>query len=155
MEPYRLLAFHEVARCPDGHRLDVWLLPTATGATPDRLLECPGCGALFVVSATSQHPAAQLAHVEHDDGACPGCGRPSADLRPYPQLPECALCAERVRSWLSRGPDLPASAAVILRCWAIRPADVDVRGRDVRGVNLRAPASAGPAPARRQTASTG
>jgi len=150
MEPYRLLAFHEVERCPEGHLLDVWLLPTATGATPDRLLECPGCGALFVVSTASQHPAAQLAHVERDDRACPGCGRASADLRPYPQPSECPRCAERVRSWTSGGPDLPASAAAVLRCWAIRPADVDVRARDVRGMNLRdaAPAGATTTPSR-------
>jgi hypothetical protein len=154
MEPYRLLAFHEVELCPDGHPLDLWLVPTATGATPDRLLECPGCGALFVVSATSQHPVEQLAHVEHDDSTCPGCGVASAELRAYPQLPECAMCADRVRVWLSNGSDLPASAAEILRCWAIRPTDVDVR-RDVRGANLRASAPDRAAHGRREPASTG
>jgi hypothetical protein len=152
MEPHRLLAFHEVELCPHGHPLDVWLLPTLTGATSDRLLECPACGTLFVVSTTRQHPAAQLAHVEHDDRTCPSCGGPSVDLRPYPQLPECALCAERVRTWMSSGPDLPASAAAVLRCWAIRPADIDVRVRDVRGVSIRASSPARTTPARRAPA---
>ena len=141
MEPFRVLAFHEQGVCPRGHRLDVWVPPRCDGTDTERFLECPGCGTLFVVSTATQHPSSRLAQVGRDDDACPGCGGPTAALTPYPGVPACPDCARLVRAWRDGGPDLPASAASPVRCWALRPADVDVRSVDLRGITVSATAA--------------
>ncbi|HET7899609.1 MAG TPA: hypothetical protein VFL59_00375 [Candidatus Nanopelagicales bacterium] len=126
MRPTRVLAYREHYDCSHGHSLDLWIRPRAPGATIDPLRRCPTCETLFLVTDTAQ---AGFAHPsqEHPDELCPQCRTPLAQSREYPARPVCRECAAVVATWLDDGPDLPASAASVLRCWMVSPAVVDLR----------------------------
>ena len=132
MRPTRLLAYLEHYDCSHGHTLDVWILPRAPGATVEALRRCPTCGTMFVLTTLTPHTSGRPT-IEAGDDSCPNCRTPLGQSHPYPEKPHCRECAERVRTWLTSGPDLPASAASTIRCWAVVqdvvPADVDLRER--------------------------
>jgi len=130
----RLLAFHEHYECSHGHALDVWVRPRAPGAPVEPMRRCPTCDTLFVLTAAAPQPISTRAALEHADDLCPNCRTPLRQSHPYPTHPRCPECADKVSSWLSEGPDLPSSAASVVRCWAVGPA-----------VDLRDPAPAAPA----------
>ena len=119
MEPIRILAFRELHTCRRGHTLDVWIRPRAPGVRTDQLRHCPHCETLFVLTAATQHSGAIRPALDRADDVCPTCQAPLNETRPYPDLPTCSLCATQMRSWLKDGPDLPASAATIVRGWAL------------------------------------
>lgn len=127
MRPIRLLAFREHHECSAGHSIDVWIRPRAPGAAIEPLRRCPTCDTLFVVTSRAPEPALRRPSLEHDDDCCPNCRTPFAQTHPYPTIPRCPECADRISAWLTEGPDLPASAASVLRCWAVSPAAVDLR----------------------------
>jgi hypothetical protein len=130
MRPTRLLAFREQHTCSHGHTLDVWVLPRAPGAAVETLRRCGTCDTLFVVTASLASGGARQPHGTDDD-SCPNCRTPLSLSRPYPEAPRCRACAAQVRRWLADGPDLPASAASTIRCWAVAPATVDLRETSV------------------------
>ncbi len=127
MRPTRLLAFREHYDCSHGHVLDVWVRPRAPGAVVDPLRRCPTCDTLFVITREAPPPAPVRPGLEHDDDSCPNCRTPLSQSHEYPMLPRCPECAERIGTWLAEGPDLPASAASVVRCWAVSPAVIDLR----------------------------
>lgn len=124
MEPIRILAFRERCTCRHGHTLDVWIRPQARGMAVEPMARCPHCGTLFVLTTTRQHPA--WAALDRADDTCPTCQAPMSDARPYPDRPACRACAAQLSTWLTDGPDLPASAASVIRGWALHPGDVDL-----------------------------
>jgi hypothetical protein len=130
MRPTRLLAYLEHYDCSHGHALDVWILPRAPGATVETLRRCPTCETMFVLTTLTPHTSGRPT-IEAGDDSCPNCRTPLSQSHPYPEMPHCRECAERVRTWLANGPDLPASAASTIRCWAVVhsvvPDDVDLR----------------------------
>lgn len=123
----RLMAFRERATCAHGHQLDVWVRPRAPGTAADPMRCCPTCGTLFVVTSAAPVPALARPALEHDDGTCPGCRTPFAQSRAYPEVPRCDACAALITTWLTEGPDLPASAVGVVRCWAVSPTVIDLR----------------------------
>lgn len=118
MRPTRLLAYREQATCSHGHTLDVWVLPRAPGAAVETLRRCPTCSTMFVLT-TTMPAGASRAGAEQPDDACPNCRTPMSSARSYPERPRCRECAAQVDAWLTDGPDLPASAASTIRCWAV------------------------------------
>jgi len=127
MRPTRVLAFREHFECSQGHSLDVWVRPRSPGFAVDPLRRCPTCDTLFLITSEAPRPAPARPGLEHDDDCCPNCRTPLAQSHSYPMLPRCPECAEQLSTWLAEGPDLPASAASVLRCWAVSPAVIDLR----------------------------
>lgn len=124
MEPIRILAFRERFTCRHGHTLDVWVRPLARGMKLEPMLHCPHCGTLFVLTTTRQHPG--WAALDRTDDTCPTCQAPMSEAGPYPDRPACRACAVQLTTWLTDGPDLPASAASVVRGWALHRRDVDL-----------------------------
>lgn len=126
MQHIRLLAFQEHHVCGRGHELEVWVRPRGSWAR-EPMRRCPTCQALFVMTPTPAQAAPARPELAHDDLTCPGCGGPFAATQPYPPVPRCRECAAQIRAWTTDGPDLPASAASVIRCWAVSPAVIDLR----------------------------
>ncbi len=139
MEPIRILAFRERYTCRHGHALDVWVRPRAGGMAVESMLHCPHCGTLFALTKATQHPAATRPALDRADDTCPTCQAPLSDTRPYPERPACRACAAQLTTWLTEGPDLPASAATVVRGWALHRDTVDV-------TTLTTPGEPDPAP---------
>jgi hypothetical protein len=136
MEPIRILAFRERFTCRRGHTLDVWVRPRAPGVAVESMLHCPHCGTLFVLTMTTQHPDPARSVLDRADDACPTCRAPVTDTRPYPDRPACRECAAKLRTWLTDGPDLPASAATVIRGWALHRSTVDLGSVDLTTVTI-------------------
>lgn len=147
MRPTRVLAFRERYECSRGHLLDVWVRPRTPGFAVDPMRRCPTCDTLFVVTSQTPRPAHARPELEHDDVSCPNCRTPLASSHAYPMLPRCPECAAQLSTWLTDGPDLPASAASVLRCWAVSPAVIDLR-EPVAATPKRARSVAGSAASR-------
>jgi endogenous inhibitor of DNA gyrase (YacG/DUF329 family) len=126
MEPIRILAFRERYTCRRGHTLDVWVRPRARDMLVEPMVHCPHCGTLFVLTMTTQHPSWSRSALDRADDTCPTCQAPVSDTRPYPDRPACRACAAQLRTWLTDGPDLPASAASVIRGWALHRSAVDL-----------------------------
>ena len=126
MEPIRILAFHQTYTCEQGHTLDVWIRPRSPGVKVEPLLHCPHCGTLFVLTTTTQHPTAIRTALDRTDDRCPTCQAPLSHTRPYPEQPDCRRCADKLRAWVNCGPDLPASAATVIRGWALHDPTIDL-----------------------------
>lgn len=144
MRPLRVLAFREHYDCSHGHSVDVWIRPRSPGTALDPLRRCPTCDTLFVVTRETPHAVPSRPALERDDDSCPNCRTPFRQSHAYPTIPRCPECADRISAWLADGPDLPASAASVLRCWAVHPAVVDLREHVVvpAPAQVRAPAGA-------------
>jgi hypothetical protein len=142
MEPIRILAFRERYTCRHGHTLDVWIRPQVRGMVADEMVRCPQCGTLFVLTTARQHPAWARSALDRADDTCPTCQAPMSDARPYPDAPACRACAAQVRTWLTDGPDLPASAASVIRGWALHRSDVDLTTGTIRAPDLASRARA-------------
>jgi len=89
-------------------------------------VHCPHCGTLFVLTMTTQHPAWARSTLDRADDTCPTCQAPVSDARPYPDRPACRACAAQLSTWLTDGPDLPASAVSVIRGWALHRSAIDL-----------------------------